>query len=326
MGWTVVLVVLGGAALVAVLVAGALLARFLPLWIQAKATDIPVSLLGMVAMRLRRVDPALVVNTMVSLTKAGIPVTSDEMEAHFLSGGHLAAVGEALISAHKAGLDVSFRQLAAMDLAGRNVLAAVNGRVNPRVLVCPPPASKLAAISGICRDGIRLGVRARITVRTNLDRLVGGAGEETVLARVGEGIVAAIGRSDSHKEILSRPEHIAEHLLGRGLDSGTYFEILSVDIAGVDVMDNAGARLQSYQAEADKKIAQARAEIRRASAVASQLEMRAETLDSYAGVVMAKASLPLASASAFRESNVGLQRPWQAPRPGRLSWQWRNRA
>lgn len=323
---TLLLVLVGGAVLAVLLVIGSLLARFFPLWIQAKATAVPVSLLDMVSMRLRKVDPALVVQTLISLTKAGVPAATDELEAHFLSGGRLERVGGALISAHKAGLGVSFRQLAAMDLAGRDVLAAVEGRVNPRVLVCPPAKSKLAAISGVCQDGVRLGVRARITVRTNLERLVGGAGEETVLARVGEGIVAAIGRSGSHKEILARPELIAEHLLGRGLDSGTSFEILSVDIAGVDVMDNVGARLQSFQAETDKKIAQARAEIRRATAVAAQLEMRAETLDSYAGVVVAKASLPLASAAAFRESNIGIPRPWPAPRPGRLSWQWRNRS
>ena len=321
-GGTLLLVMLGGMILVALLVAGVLLASFLPLWIQAKATAIPVSLLDMACMRLRRVDPGLVVNTLVSLTKAGIPVQRAELEAQILSGGHLERVGEALISAHKAGLNVSFHQLAAIDLAGRDVLSAVNHRVNPRVLVCPPPNSKLSVISGVCQDGVRLGVRARITVRTNLERLVGGAGEETVLARVGEGIVGAIGRAASHKEILSSPETITGHLLDRGLDSGTCFEILSVDIAGVDVMDNVGARLQSFQAETDKKIAQARAEIRRAAAVAVQQEMRAETLKSQSNVVMATATLPLASASAFRESNIGVPRPWSAPRPGRLPWQW----
>lgn len=300
-----------------------LLVRFFPLWLQAKASGVPVGLWDMWMMRLRKLDPEQIVQTMIALTKAGIAVEHESMEAHVLSGGHLAPVVDALISAHKAGLEVSFPQVAAIDLAGRDVRNAVVNRVNPKVLVCPPERSGLDMISGVCQDGIRLGVKARVTVRTNLARLVGGAGEQTVLARVGEGIVAAIGRTLSHKEILARPEIISEHLLSRGLDSGTFFEILSVDIADVEVMDNVGARLQAARAETDKKIAQAHAEIRRATAVAAQHEMKAETLGSYSAVVKAKAAMPLAAASAFREANVGSPRPWPALAGGRLRWQWR---
>jgi len=314
--------IVGGLILGAGAVLVAVFARFLPLWLQAKASGVPVSFLDMCMMRLRRVDPALVTNCLIALHKAGIAVLRVDAETHLLSGGDLGAVTDALIRAHKAGLGMDFPRLAAIDLAGRNVVTAVAARVNPKVLLCPPQGAPLPALYGVCRDGIRLGVRARATVRTNLNRLVGGAGEDTIVARIGEGIVGAIGRAASHKDILARPETISEHLLQRGLDSGTCFEILSMDIADVDVVDNVGARLQGVQAETDKKIAQAHAEIRRAAAVAAQAEMKAQTLGSYASVVTARASMPLAAAAAFREANVGMSRPLSAVASSRLRWQW----
>ena len=312
----------GGVIFGAAAVVIAVLVRFFPLWLQARASGVPVSFVDMCMMRLRRVDPVLVTNCLIALHKAGIPVQRADAETHLLSGGNLGGVTDALIRAHKAGLGMDFPRLAAIDLAGRDVLAAVSARVNPKVLLCPPQGSPLPALYGVCRDGIRLGIRARATVRTNLSRLVGGAGEDTIVARIGEGIVGAIGRAASHKEILARPETISEHLLQRGLDSGTCFEILSMDIADVEVVDNIGARLQGTQAETDKKIAQAQAEIRRAAAVAAQTEMKAQTLGSYASVVAARASMPLAAAAAFREANVGVSRPLSAVASSRLRWQW----
>lgn len=300
----------------------AVFARFLPLWAQAKASAVPVSLLQMWMMTLRRVDPRQLVTSLVALSKAGLHVPAADLETHLLSGGSLAAVTEALIRAHKAGLDMDFRRLAAIDLAGRDVAAAVTSRVHPKVLMCPTAESGLPDISGVCQDGVRLGVRARATVRTNLARLVGGAGEETIVARIGEGIVAAIGRAASHKDILARPETISEYLLRRGLDSGTCFEILSLDIADVDVKDNIGARLQAAQAETDKKIAQAQAEVRRAAAVAAHTEMQAQTVGSYAAVVAARASMPAAAAAAFRQANVGRRRPLATLLGNRLRWRW----
>ena len=319
--WWIAFLAVAAVAALAGLVGLALLFKFFNLWLQAKATGIGVSLLDMGFMWLRHVDPTRVVQSMIALSKAGVEVTRGQLETHVLSGGNLDSVTEALISAQKASLGVDFQQLAAMDLAGRNVASAVRARVNPKVLACPSEKKEgKAHISGVCQDGIRLGVRARVTVRTNLARLVGGAGEETIMARVGEGIVAAIGRAASHKDVLQRPELISQHLLAHGLDSGTCFEILSVDIADVDVLDNIGARLQSAQAETDKKIAQAHAEIRRAAAVAVQGEMHARTMDMHAAVVAARASLPLASASAFREANFGRRRAWPQTVNARLRW------
>jgi uncharacterized protein YqfA (UPF0365 family) len=308
--------------LLALLALGVIAVRFLPLWLQAKASGVPVSILDMWMMRLRLVDPLLVVTCLIALSKAGIRVEVPDLEAHLLSGGNLGAVTEGLIRAQKAGLDMDFRRLAAIDLAGRNVRAAVENRVHPKVLLCPAGGEQ-GEITGVCQDGVRLGVRMRATVRTDLNRLVGGAGEETIVARIGEGIVAAIGRAASHKDILARPEVISAYLLARGLDSGTCFDILSLDVADVEVKDNIGARLQAVQAETDKKIAQARAEIRRAAAVAVQTEMRAETLASYAAVVSARAAMPFAAAAAFREANVGVRRPLPGMVNSRLRWLWR---
>jgi uncharacterized protein YqfA (UPF0365 family) len=300
-----------------------LVASFLPLWLQAKASGVPVSLLEMAFMRLRQVAPERIVNAGIALAKAGMPVPRERLEAHLLAGGDLEGVTEALISAQKAGLVVDFAKIAGLDLAGRKVVAAVRARVNPKVLAVPPANAPVQAIAGVCQDGIRLGVRARVTVRTNLDRLVGGAGEDTVVARVGEGIVAAIGRAASHKEILAEPERISRYLLEHGLDSGTCFEILSVDIAAVDVLDNVGARLAAARAETDKQIAQAQAEVRRANAVATGHEMRARTIDSHAGVIAARSQLPLAGAAAFREGNFGRRLPVPPAGHSRLKWRLR---
>jgi uncharacterized protein YqfA (UPF0365 family) len=271
--------------------------------------------------RLRGLNPEFLIDCLITLWNAGLEIELNNLEAHVLCGGHLGPVVDAAISAEKAGLNVSFRQLAAIDLAGRNVVDAVNARVNPKVLVCPPPNVGNGAISGVARDGIRLEAKARVTVRTNLDRLVGGAGEETVIARVGEGIVTAIGRADSHRQILERPELISECVLARGLDSGTCFEILSVDIADVDVVDNVAARLKSSQAEADKRIAQANAEIRRAAAVAVHQEMTARTTESESRVTAARSTVPLGVAAAFEEANLGRARPLPHSVNARMRWQ-----
>ena len=312
--------VLAGVVLVALLAFGVLLLSFLNLWLQAKASGVQVGLMDMLMMRLRRVDPILVVNAMVSMSKAGVDVPLGALEAHVLAGGNLSGVANAVIAAEKAGLGADFRRLAAIDLCGRDVAAAVNARVNPRVLLCPPAGSEAAAISGVAQDGVRLSVTARVTVRTRMDRLVGGAGEDTVVARVGEGIVTAIGRARSHREILARPETITQYLLAKGLDSGTCFEILSVDIADVDVRDNVGARLKAAQADADKRIAQAQAEMRRTAAVASHQEMTARTLDMTSRVVAARAVVPLAAAAALKEANLGRVAPLPPSLNPRLRW------
>jgi len=295
---------------------------FFGTWIRAKSSGVEVSFLTMVGMRLRNVDPNLVINCAIMLSKAGVSFNLGELEAQLLAGGNLLAVTEAAISANKAGLDFDFRRLAAVDLAGRDVVDAVRTRVQPRTFTCPEGRSAHDVITGVCRDGVRLGVRARVTVRTDLNRLVGGAGQDTVTARVGEGIVTAIGRAASHKEILEHPEAIAKYILERGLDAGTYFEILSVDISDVDVQDNVGARLQTTQADTDKQIARARAEIRRAAAVAAHQEMEARTLRMHSRVVGAEANVPLAMASAFQEKNLGRQRPLAASLNTRIAWKW----
>ena len=305
---------------VAFVVLGIVLATFLTLWIRAWSSGVRVGLFNMLVMRLRRVNPALIVDCMISLSKADVDATVDDLETHVLAGGDLAAVTDALISAYKADLDVDFHRVAAIDLAGRDVVEAVTARVNPKVLVCPPAGSGMQAIAGVAQDGIRLGVRARVTVRTQLNRLVGGAGENTIIARVGEGIVAAIGRAESHRKILESPELIAEYLLEKGLDSGTCFEILSVDVSDVDVLDNVGARLKGSRADADKRIAQARAEVRRAAAVASRQEMKARTTEMQGRVVAAKSNVPLALSSAVHEANMGSPRPVPRTIGNRIRW------
>ncbi len=269
------------------------------LWVSAMASGAGVGIFNMIAMRLRRVPPKLIVVPRISAVKAGLQVSVDSLEAHYLAGGDVQRVVIALISAQKAGIKLDFERAAAIDLAGRDVLEAVKMSVNPKVIQTP----KVAAMAG---DGIQLMAVSRITLRANIDRLVGGAGEETILARVGEGIVTTIGSAQNHKEVLENPDKISKVVMGKGLDAGTAFEILSIDIADVDVGANIGAKLQIDQAEADKNIAQARAESRRAEAVATEQEMKARYQEALAKVQEAEAQIPLAISEAFRAGNLGV--------------------
>jgi len=269
------------------------------LWIEAIFAGVKVGLGDLVGMRLRKVNPAQVVRPMIAATKAGLNLTTRDLEAHYLAGGHVDRVVKALISADKANLGISFKQAAAIDLAGRDVLEAVKVSVNPKVIDTP-------RVAAMAKDGIQLIATARVTVRANINRLVGGAGEDTILARVGEGIVSTIGSSASHKAVLENPDNISKTVLAKGLDAGTAFEILSIDIADVDVGKNIGAELQTDQAEADKRIAQAKAEERRAMAVAVEQEMRARVQEQRARVVEAEAQVPLAMAEAFRSGHLGI--------------------
>jgi len=274
---------------------------FIPigLWISAAAAQVYVGLLTLIGMRLRRIPPPLIINSLVSARKAGIELDTNVLEAHYLAGGDVNKVVLALIAADKANIDLEFQRAAAIDLAGRDVLDAVKMSVNPRVIETP-------RVSAIAKDGIQLFAVAKVTVRANIDRLIGGAGEETVLARVGEGIVSSIGSSLSHKQVLENPDIISKNVLAKGLDAGTAFEILSIDIADVDVGKNIGATLQMDQADADKNIAQAVAEKRRAMAVAEEQEMKAKTQEMRAKVVEAEAEVPKAMAEAFRQGNLGI--------------------
>jgi uncharacterized protein YqfA (UPF0365 family) len=264
----------------------------LPLWIAAWDSNAYVGLFTLIGMRLRRVPPTTVVTARISAVKAGLDLSINELEAHYLAGGNVTRLVNAMISADKANIPLPFKRAAAIDLAGRNVLEAVQMSVLPKVIETP----KIAAVA---KDGIQLIAVSRVTVRTNIDRLVGGAGEETIIARVGEGMVSTIGSAMSHKDVLENPDHISKHVLSKGLDAGTAYEILSIDIADVDVGENIGAKLQIDQANADKQIAQAKAEERRAMAVALEQEMRAR-------VVEAEAEVPRAMAEAFREGNLGI--------------------
>jgi len=279
----------------------AFLFNFIPLrlWIEALAATVKIRLRDLVGMRLRKVNPAAVVRPLIAATKAGLELDVGPLEAHYLAGGNVDRVVKALISADKAGIDLGFQRATAIDLAGRDVLEAVQVSVNPKVIQTP----KVAAMA---KDGIQLIALARVTVRANINRLVGGAGEETILARVGEGIVSTIGSSASHKAVLENPDNISKTVLAKGLDSGTAFEILSIDIADVDVGKNIGAELQTDQAEADKRIAQAKAEERRAMAVAQEQEMKARTQQMRALVVESEAQVPLAIAEAFRKGQLGV--------------------
>lgn len=274
---------------------------FIPigLWVSAAAAQVYVGLLTLIGMRLRRIPPPLIINSLVSARKAGLEMDTDLLEAHFLAGGDVTKVTLALIAADKANIDLKFQRAAAIDLAGRDVLDAVKMSVNPRVIETPK-------VSAIAKDGIQLFSVARVTVRANIERLIGGAGEETVIARVGEGIVSSIGSSGAHKEVLENPDIISRNVLAKGLDAGTAFEILSIDIADVDVGKNIGATLQMDQADADKNIAQAVAEKRRAMAVAQEQEMKAKTQEMRAKVVEAESEVPKAMAEAFRQGNLGI--------------------
>ena len=285
-----------------VLVVGvSLFLHFVPLglWISALAAGVKVSIMTLIGMRLRRVSPAQIVLPLVKANKAGLDVTVDQLEAHYLAGGDVDRVVDALIAAERATMELTFERSAAIDLAGRDVLEAVQMSVNPKVIETP-------IISAVAKNGIELKVRARVTVRANIDRLVGGAGEATIIARVGEGIVTTVGSSEEHTDVLENPDHISRTVLNKGLDAGTAFEILSIDIADVDVGRNIGAQLMTDQAEADKKIAQAQAEKRRAMAVAQEQEMRAHTQEMQAKVVEAQAEVPKALSQALREGNLGV--------------------
>ncbi len=289
-------VFLVGAVMLVFIVAWAIPVR---LWVEALSAGVQVGIGTLVGMRLRKVSPPAVVRPLINATKAGLDLDINALEAHYLAGGRVDRVVGALISADKANIDLAFNQAAAIDLAGRDVFEAVQVSVNPKVINTP----KVAAMA---KDGIQLIAVARVTVRANINRLVGGAGEETILARVGEGIVSTIGSADSHKKVLENPDAISKTVLGKGLDSGTAFEILSIDIADVDVGKNIGAELQTDQAEADKRVAQARAEERRAMAVAQEQEMKARVEEMRAEVVRAEAQVPLAIADAFRSGHMGV--------------------
>lgn len=274
---------------------------FIPvgLWFTALLSGVKISLLQLVFMRWRKVPPQIIVRSMISATKAGLMVNRDDFEAHYLAGGNIISVVNALISADKANMSLDFKTATAIDLAGRDVLEAVQMSVNPKVIDTPP-------VTAVAKDGIQLIAKARVTVRANIKQLVGGAGEETVLARVGEGVVSSIGSADSHKSVLENPDSISRVVLEKGLDSGTAFEILSIDIADIDIGKNIGAVLQIDQANADKNIAQAKAEERRAMAVAEEQEMVAKAQEARAKVIAAEVEIPLAMAEAFRSGNLGI--------------------
>lgn len=291
----------------AIIIAFALFSYFIPvgLWITAYFSGVKVRLLrDLVGMRLRKVPPASIIRPLISATKAGIKLDIDKLEAHYLAGGRVERVVNALISADKADIKLSFERATAIDLAGRDVLEAVQLSVNPKVIATP-------MIAAVAMDGIQVKAITRVTVRTNIDRLVGGAGEETIVARVGEGIVTTIGSAKTHKAVLENPDSISKTVLSKGLDAGTAFEILSIDIADVDVGENIGAKLQMDQAEADKRIAQAKAEERKAMALAREQEMKALTQEMRAKVVEAETEIPRAMATAFREGHLGVMDYYQ---------------
>lgn len=295
-----------GVVVIIALIILAVIFRYFPvmLWVSAQASGVNISLFQLFMMRIRNVPPQVIVRAMVEAHKAGIGLTRDELEAHFLAGGHVEQVVHALVSANKAGINLSFSDAAAIDLAGRDVFEAVQMSVNPKVIDTPP-------VTAVAKNGIQLIAKARVTVRANISQLVGGAGEETVLARVGEGIVSSIGSAEAHSSVLENPDSISKLVLKKGLDSGTAFEILSIDIADIDVGRNIGAVLQMDQAEADKNIAQAHAEERRAMAVATEQEMKAKAQEARARVIEAEAEVPLAMAEAFRNGNLGVMDYYQ---------------
>lgn len=302
---TVSTVVAGIIAVIALIV----VISFVNTWLKAMLAGAPVSILTLIAMRLRGVPYGMIVDSRIMAVKAGLDLTINQLEEHYLAEGHLIPTIQALIAAEKAGMDLSWKQACAIDLAtkgtGKTVGEAVRTSINPKVIDCPNPNSGRRSIDGVAKDGIQVKVRARVTVRTNLERFVGGAQEETIIARVGEGIVTTIGSADSYKFVLEHPDRISKVVLERGLDSGTAYEILSIDIADVDVGENVGAKLQEAQAIANKNMAQAQAEIRRAAAVALEQEMKAKVEDMKAKVVEAEAQVPLALAESLRSGKMG---------------------
>ena len=287
---------------------------FLKVWIRALMSGARVSIFNLVGMKLRGVPPTLIVDARIRAVKAGLPLTSDQLEAHYLAGGNVIPVVQSLIAADKANIELAFQRAAAIDLAGRDVYDAVRTSVNPKVIDCPDPAKGATMLDAVAKDVIRLLVKARVTVRANLDRLVGGATEDTIIARVGQGIVSAIGSSTTYKDVLENPDHISRKVLNSGLDAQTAFEIVSIDIADVSVagvsgareVANVGALLETERAEADKKLRQAEAEGRRAMAIASEQEQRARVQEMQAKVIEAQAQVPLAIAKAFEQGNLGV--------------------
>ncbi len=300
-----------GLVILVALVAIIILLKFFNVWLRAKVANAPVAMAQLIAMWLRRVPVALIVDSRITAVKAGLDsISTDTLEAHYLAGGDVSQVVLAMVAADKAGITLNVERAQAIDLAvkgtGKTVLEAVRTSINPKVIDCPSAAGGKDKIDAVARDGISVRARARVTVRTNLDRFVGGATEETIVARVGEGIVTSIGSASSYKDVLENPDNISKLVLEKGVDASTAFEILSIDIADVDVGDNVGAKLQEEQAEADKQIAQAKAEVRRAAAVAQEQEMAAKTQEMRARVVEAEAQVPLAMAEAFRSGNLGV--------------------
>jgi uncharacterized protein YqfA (UPF0365 family) len=299
-----------GIVLLGALVMAFILLNFFGTWLRAKLADAPVSFAKLIGMRLRRVPMGLIVDSRITAVKAGINIDTDPLEAHYLAGGNVSHVVLALIAADKAALQLDFNRACAIDLAikgtSKTVLEAVRTSINPKVIDCPNPTTGKVTIDAVARDGIGVKVRARVTVRSNLNRFVGGATEDTIIARVGEGIITSIGSAVSYKDVLENPDRISKTVLAKGLDTGTAFEILSVDIADVDIGDNIGAKLQAEQAEADKVVAQAKAEMRRAAAVATEQEMKARTQEMQAKVVEAEAQVPEAISAAFRNGNLGV--------------------
>jgi len=294
--------VLGLAALIFLIV----LIKFFGLWLRALVSGARVSLGRLIGMWLRRVNPRIMVDSRIMLVKGGLPIHTDGLETHFLSRGDVAKVAQALVAASKAGIGLPFQQATAIDLAGRDVLEAVRTSVTPKVIDCPNPETGKSTIDAVAKDGIQLKAKARVTVRVNIDALVGGASEETIIARVGEGIVTTIGSANTYKDVLENPDQISKRVLEKGLDAGTAFEILSIDIADVDVGSNIGAKLQADQAEADTRRFQAEAEQRRAVARAREQEMVAQVQENRAKVVLAEAKIPMAIAQSFRDGNLGI--------------------
>jgi uncharacterized protein YqfA (UPF0365 family) len=304
--WTPVIAVAALIVVIVLVIFGTIILSFFRLWLRAFLSGASVGMLGLVGMSLRKVNPSVIVDSRIMAVKAGLNISTNELETHYLASGNVVRVVQALIAANKANIPLSFQKATAIDLAGRDVLDAVQTSVRPKVIDCPNPASGTTTVAAVAMDGIQLKAKARVTVRTNINTLVGGATEETIIARVGEGIVTTIGSSESHKRVLENPDTISKTVLARGLDAGTAFEILSIDIADVDVGENIGAQLQIMQAEADKQIAQARAEERRAMARAREQEMQAQVVEMRSRVVEAEAEVPRAMAEAFRSGNLGI--------------------
>jgi uncharacterized protein YqfA (UPF0365 family) len=300
------LLIIGGIILLLSIFFLVIFFSFVRLWIQCLLTGARISILDLIGMKLRNVDYAMIVRQKIALVQAGVKVSTQDMEAHYLARGNVPKTAAAVIAAHKAGMDLPWPRAAAIDLAGRDILDAVKTSVNPKVIDCPDPAKGRPTLDGVCKNGIQLRARARVTVRTKLERLVGGATEETIIARVGEGIVKAIGSAEHHTDVLANPNLISQAVLRNSLDSQTAFEIVSIDVAEIDVGANIGANLQADQAAADLRVAQAQAEKRRALAVAGEQEQRAAVEENRAKVMLAEAEVPLAIAHAFREGRLGI--------------------